>query len=354
MDKLKNSVKEVIHPIVLKLMGKDDVKFAVSETLKGLLPVKPVLDFKEWDTSPYPELGKAGSGSKTSERSDIIFITGRFRSGSTFLWNIFRSMEGYKAYYEPFNEGRWFDPQNRSTKIDSTHKNVSNYWEEYRGLEVLCNYYKRSWTNYNLLMEKCFWNPEMKTFIETIVEHTKNIPVLQFNRIDFRLPWIRHNFINSKIIHLYRHPRDQWCSSLFDINCFSKDGSMEDFIPHDQFYLREWGRNLKYHFPFLNEKEITHPYEMFYYIWKLSYLFGINYAHFSIGFEKLITDFDEEIKKLFEFLGIKEYDLCNLRKILVKPDFGKWKNYADEEWFLRIEERCEFVLNDFFEKVLKS
>ena len=38
-----------------------------------------------------------------------IIITGRFRSGSTLLWNIFRDLPECTAYYEPFNERRWFD-----------------------------------------------------------------------------------------------------------------------------------------------------------------------------------------------------------------------------------------------------
>ena len=42
-------------------------------------------------------------------RRPPIFITARFRTGSTLLWNIFRHIEGCTAYYEPFNERRWFD-----------------------------------------------------------------------------------------------------------------------------------------------------------------------------------------------------------------------------------------------------
>jgi hypothetical protein len=40
--------------------------------------------------------------------------------------------------------------------------------------------------------------------------------VLQFNEIDLRLPWFRAHFPTARILHLYRHPREQWCSSLFD------------------------------------------------------------------------------------------------------------------------------------------
>jgi hypothetical protein len=36
-----------------------------------------------------------------SQSARPIFITARFRSGSTLLWNMFRRLRGYRAYYEP-------------------------------------------------------------------------------------------------------------------------------------------------------------------------------------------------------------------------------------------------------------
>jgi hypothetical protein len=50
--------------------------------------------------------------------------------------------------------------------------------------------------------------------------------VLQFNRIDFRLPWFRHHFPAATILHLARHPRDQWCSCLLDPARFPPNGSI--------------------------------------------------------------------------------------------------------------------------------
>ena len=36
--------------------------------------------------------------------------------------------------------------------------------------------------------------------------------MLQFNRADLRVAWLRQQFPQAKLIHLYRHPRDQWLS----------------------------------------------------------------------------------------------------------------------------------------------
>ena len=76
-------------------------------------------------------------------------------------------------------------------------------------------------------------------------------PVLQFNRIDFRLGWFRRHFPNATILHLYRHPRDQWCSSLVDLPSVPREMTMRAFEPHDHYYLRNWAGISSTHIHFL-------------------------------------------------------------------------------------------------------
>src|SRR5687768_15177301 len=94
--------------------------------------------------SPYPDLGAARCD-PVALGQGAIFITARFRSGSTLLWNIFRNAPGFTAYYEPHNERRWFDPACRGDRVDGTHRGVSDYWAEYQGLEDLARYYNEDW-----------------------------------------------------------------------------------------------------------------------------------------------------------------------------------------------------------------
>ena len=317
-----------------------------TETLSGLGNVK----------LPYSELGHASCDGGPAKRGDIVIITARFRSGSTLLWSIFRGLDGVTAYYEPFNERRWFDPNLRGSRVDPTHRNVSEYWREYEGLDELGHYYREEWTYRNLLMDAKFWNPSMKRFIEILIDKARGRPVFQFNRIDFRLPWIRHNFPRAKIIHLYRNPRDQWCSSLMDPKCVPADATMSEFRAHDKFYLTRWAADLKYQFPFLDERTISHPYELFYYIWKLSYLFGVKYADHSLQFEELVEKADAKLIELFRVLDIQNIDLEKLKALVTKVDIGKWQDYANDAWFKRHESACEEVLAGVFanEKIAGS
>ena len=63
--------------------------------------------------SPYPDLAGGVAVREPGHLPEAIFITGRFRSGSTLLWNLFRNTLGVTSYYEPLNERRWFDARAR-------------------------------------------------------------------------------------------------------------------------------------------------------------------------------------------------------------------------------------------------
>ena len=47
----------------------------------------------------------------------------------------------------------------------------------------------------------------MKQYVQLLIEKASARPVLQFNRVDFRLPWFRHHFPHATIVHFYRHPK---------------------------------------------------------------------------------------------------------------------------------------------------
>jgi hypothetical protein len=346
---MRRALRKSLFQFLSKIAETEDARAMTSNTLKGLLHWHPGLALQcDALPLPYGELSTSDGERQPCKRSDVIIITARFRSGSTLLWNLFRHMDGITAYYEPFNERRWFDPHTRGGGVDCTHKQVTDYWREYDGLEILGQYYHESWTAKNLFMDATFWEPDMKRYVEILIDKAPGRPMLQFNRIDLRLPWFRRHFPAATIIHLYRHPRDQWCSSLLDPGCFPKDARTDQFPPHDKFYLRHWANDLKYHFPFLEESTIAHPYQMFYYIWKLSYIFGVHFSHYSIAYEHILDEPELQLQKLIAMLGIKNYDIGKLQYLITPSPTRKWTSYADDAWFRKYETLCETVLADFF------
>jgi sulfotransferase family protein len=349
---LRAPLRRWFFKLFRKAWQTDDGKRAAVDALRGLLAGPPKLGLSGAAfQQPYPDLGVADRGEQPCLRDDVVIITARFRSGSTVLWNLFRQLDGFTSYYEPFNERRWFDPKHRGERIDPTHRGVSDYWREYEGLEELGQFYDERWIDHELYMSRDAWNPAMKQYVETLIAKAPGRAALQFNRIDFRLPWFCSQFPVATIIHLYRHPRDQWLSSLTEASRnFPRNGSVADFVPHDHFYLLNWCRDLKYHYPFLDERLVEHPYQLHYFLWKLSYVFAEPHADYSVAFETLVGDPDRELPKLLEAVKVERYDLAKLKSIISSPPLGKWKEYADDSWFRKHETACENVLVEFFKR----
>ena len=344
---MRRPLRTALFRFVRRIFETDDGRLILADALGGLLPRRPTVPLDTGDfTPPYPDLPERPSPGEP-RHSAPIFITGRFRSGSTLLWNLFRHVEGCTAYYEPFNERQWFDPLKRGTRIDPSHQHASAYWREYDGLGILKRYYREEWVSRDLYMDAAAWNPPMREFVRILIDRAASRPVLQFNRADFRLPWLRAHFPEATLIHVYRHPRDQWCSSLMG-DSFPLDGSVQDFASQDRFYLLPWARDLRYRFPFLDERAALHPYDLFYWLWKLSYHFGRTYAHHSIVFEDLVAGPREGIPHLMQLAGVSSFDLGRLLTLVARPEVGRWRSYAPAEWFLSREERCEQVLAEFF------
>ncbi|MCF7980662.1 MAG: sulfotransferase [Pseudomonadales bacterium] len=335
MSKLKNASLSLFTKFLKHKRVEDELVYLIQRVTK-----KPSLT-KNY-ANPYYDINKE---TQEKNRKQAIFITGRFRSGSTLLWNIFRHIPSFISYYEPFNERRWFDTAGRGRKVDKTHLGVEDYWAEYNGLEHLDRYYNECWISENLFMDSKTVEPAMEAYIQQLISHAKGIPVLQFNRIDFRLLWLRSHFPSARILHIYRHPRNQFCSCI-GTHHTTKDSVMETF--HDGFYLNLWCEDLKKQYPFLAEEISPHPYMRFYYLWKLSYIFGKELADYSICFEALCREPKTILKEAFQTMGLTSEIPPKCFDLIVQQDQAKWKRFADDHWFSEIEQHCERQLDQYF------
>lgn len=345
----RRAARSMLFHFLAKCLATDDAKQILTAQLSGLLksPADTLGGLDVHRASPYPDLGVAAAPLDVEPQHAPIFITARFRTGSTLLWNLLRHTPTCTAYYEPLNERRWLDPATRGTRLDATHRHVEDYWREYDGLEELGQYYQERWTDVQLFMDAEAWDPDLQRYIACLIARAPERAVLQFNRVDFRLPWLRRHFPHATIVHLYRHPREQWCSTLMDPTRFTKEQSMAEFEPYDGFYLRRWARDLKYQFPFLAEHTIAHPYQLFYYIWKLSYLFGRTFAHYSLSFEELVRAPASCVRALFEAIQLPHDHSEELCALITPVSHGKWRAYAPEDWLAHQEMACETVLAQF-------
>ena len=289
---------------------------------------------------------------KISVNPAPIFITARFRSGSTFLWQLFRHIEGITCYYEPLNEAKWFLQSKSMARVDRTHIGVEDYRAEYEGMADLDGCFDRKWALHSLYMDETHHEPNMERYISELIARAKGRAALQFNRVDFRLPWLRAHFPEAVILHLYRHPREQWMSIIgkgvkVDLNDKIAPG---DTACMDGFYTLAWARDLRHVFPFL-EPANKHPYELHYLLWRLSYSFGRAYGNASVCYEDLITDFDKVASNMFLAAGVTNADISRLATLNHGKQKMRWPEYADDAWFSALEAKCDRELDIFFTPV---
>lgn len=279
-----------------------------------------------------------------------VFITARFRSGSTFLWLVFRNIPGVTAYYEPLNPNRWFSPT-APRKVDPSHKRVTDYGAEYHGMPDLDRWFHDDWSSRYLYMDRTHHDPDLRRYVEELIARADGRAVLQFNRVDFRLDWLRANFPEAQILHLYRDPRALWMSMQrtegfrVPLDCRL---SLETALPELPFYTLPWAMDLRSVFPFLEPEGATHPYALHYYLWRLSYSFGRQYADHSVAYEALMEDFPGAFGEIAKVLDLPGVDLKALRELVHAGEGVTWPDYAPGEWFDAIEAECEGVLAAYF------
>ena len=355
---IRNRVRSGFFSLLQKALRSDAGRRILFDTVPPAVVPGTALRGAQWraDAVPYADLGAAREIPAQPRSRRPIFITARFRTGSTLLWNVFRHTPGCRAYYEPLNERRWFDPLSKGSHTDRTHTGVTDYWREYDGLERLGELYDASWTDRDLFMDETSWNPAMRRYIQELVDAAApSRAVLQFNRVDFRLPWLRHYFPTAVIVHLYRHPRDQWCSALGDYaGSAAPSCTINEFEPADQFYLLSWARDLAYRFPFLDERRWKHPYELFYLIWKLSWVYGRRYADYSMSYENFVSAPAEEVSRLFRAVDVRTAESQQLAALVSRGVTSRWRDYASDDWFRSIESACETALSEYIGAFLRE
>ncbi len=307
------------------------------------------------EACPEPIARPAGEARTETEtmrarHRPALFVTARFRSGSTLLWRLLDALADLVAYYEPLNPRRWHRPDSSGAVHDPSHRGVDDYRRNYQGLGDLDRFFRDDWSRHRLYMDERADDPDLERFIAGIVARapSERMPVLQFNRVDFRLAWLRSRFPNARILHLHRGPRDSFVSSVAG-SSLGPEARFADFGRHDRFHLCEWVADLAKIWPPLMVEADAHPYLPFYMVWRLSHAHGRHWADASIRYEDLCRDPVVTLAPALAACGIGiEPDALAPLAAIVRDAPPRWPEFASADWFAAIEAEGERRLAAFF------
>ncbi|WP_342190408.1 sulfotransferase [Stieleria varia] len=259
-----------------------------------------------------------------------------------------RTMPKWTAFYEPLNPRCWFDPARRGDWVDSTHRRIPDYWAEYEDLDIdrMRSLWSSSWDRVDLLLQSDSYEPDLHAYLSAIISHSDQCVCLQFNRVDFRLTWLRESFPGSRIVHLIRNPRDQWCSTYQQTDPPNHSANLLDLERSDEFYLRIWAEDLQRTFPALQLWPNAHPYQLSYAIWQLSYSYGFSNRDFEIRYEDLVQQPRSVVESMMIATGHQVAEQWQPPAVDDRS-VGRWMRYADDNWFCEREQEVDEFLDRY-------
>ena len=269
-----------------------------------------------------------------------IFIHAWGRSGTTYLWNVFRRCDGYYTYYEPFHleflrlrsPDSFLKKESNNLTKRVNHPSISApYFAEYTYfIEDIKKAFRKEFPDDLYFLSPDTECNELKTYIELLIRKAKGRPVFKFVRSLFRSRWVRSNFDGIHIF-LFRNPRDTWESTILTL-----DAALEIFLilnsPSKPKYLNKLlpvaGIN-EFHNPDivlemsnLHRRAIRLPLEkhyfIFYILWCISYIENCRNSDIIIDIDKLSESESYrnsilEQLNLYDIKGLSFHD-CNIRK----------------------------------------
>ena len=298
-----------------------------------------------------------------------IFIHSLFRSGSTYVFDVFRRAEaGYWCYQEPLNEKLLFNANHpeiflegvqgakdylRHPQLDKPH-----CFEFYPIAQQLSENFDSAFSYKEYFLND---NPSLLQYFQFLLGSSQERAVFQCCRTAGRVEQLKSN-MPSIHVFLWRNPWDQWLS-------YKRDGYFESrnlFILYAK-KLPAFLHALKADLPvadlgaandevrsgYCNNRQLSAQasYSLFYAIWCHAMLEALPHCDANINIDELSAGKEHQTTKSIELqrLGISGLDFSQCDIPTAK--FGE----ADGEFFLAIEDKVHHLLiqNGYKEKQLE-
>ncbi len=300
---------------------------------------------------------------------NTVIVSGWFRTGTTYTFSLFRSMnQKFTPYYEPLHPFVFGGVQSNSSSNKNLGHNLDlGYYHEYQFIDyksLRIRYLERFEAGSNLLYSFVD-NLPLFDYVNFIIKQTpKNtVPLLQFNRVSFLLDYFRIFYKNALIVSLIRCPRDLFTSIVNHYNRvydtfpfeapFPSLGSPPRYLgPHNDDWevvdtfaalLKIFDISLKQDFSF---------YSKVYVINKTAELFAREFSDVVIEYEELANKGSNLVTNILLQKGlIDSKAIANIK--FPEPhqrSIGSWQKLKDKVNFDEEEAKCTKILQKITRK----
>lgn len=269
-----------------------------------------------------------------------ILISGRFRSGSTLLWQLLRATRSTVAFYEPDHDGLLAHIPH-TTPMPS-HVGVTQYWDEYAArTELLAQHHRRAFGAADFLLEANDPQPQLKAYLEALINSAALArAVLKLNRFSLRLGWLRAQLPQAHILHISREPRAAWVSSRRHLPQDRWALSTE----LDAYDLLQWTLDLAPCLPFLAPLLLQPSYALHFALWRLSDVLAERLADTALLLERdLLDSHGLGLERLVQSGIVAADEHARLRALIVVPPQPSLPH--PPAWFEAIEADVEATLS---------
>ncbi|MFC3194876.1 sulfotransferase [Marinicella sediminis] len=250
-----------------------------------------------------------------SDKPPVIFISGRFRSGSSFLWQLFDQLPGFCAWYEPLHPQLLAAIEHTKPKTD--HVGITDYWSAYRQHPEFQSHYQATFATEQLYLEATDQAPELQQYIERLIAlSAPEVPVLQFNRMDLRLSWLKSHFPQATVIHTERNPLQLYHSQRKHI----PEPQRHQPAYWDAYELMPWCLSLSETFPFLLSTEHEHAFFRCYLLQRMSSLCAASQADLVINLDQDVFEKPAFIRQLMSVVSLTSEQQKQLKAKVHLPE----------------------------------
>ena len=272
-----------------------------------------------------------------------IIIQNFFRSGGSYIYDLFNNKSEILGFYEPFHESLGSKEKikiekNNFNKLKEklNHTNKDFYFENFLDDEFILRFNSEVFQRYIFLMkrndtEKC---REYLEYLINLTKPKKKIPLFKINRL-YLNPDIINSIYSTKIF-LYRDPVSTFWSNIklnrlnpfyFSLNYHWRE-KIEPFYEIYDFTLKHKIQKIEIidnKFNFKNEEQLNMHYSVFVFFWLKGLEENLNYDFFNIYYNDLLNkEYQNEISnKLKDLTSISinfnEFKMFNNPIYKIKP-----------------------------------